>query len=147
MYNSLVLLYFNYCSTVWHDNNSSHINNLFKLQKRAARIITNSDYSIRFTQTFETLQWQPIKAILDKRELIMMFKVLKGMAPNYLKMLFHVCNNTSYPLRTSNLKMSLRMPKTDFLKKSFAYRGAACWNKLPPEMIREVVECQSVFIT
>ena len=85
MYNSLVLPYFNYCSTVWHDNNTSHINSLFKLQKRAARITTNSDYSIRSTQIFETLQWQPIKAILDKRELIMMFKVLKSMAPNYLK--------------------------------------------------------------
>ena len=74
----------------------------------------------------------------------MMFKVLKGIAPNCLKMLFHVCNNTSYPLRTNNLKMSLPKPKTDFLKKSFAYRGAAFWNKLPSEMIREVVECQSV---
>ena len=69
IYNSLVLPYFNYRSTVWHDNNSSHINNLFKLQKRAAQIITNSDYSIRSTQIFETLQWQPIKAVLDKREL------------------------------------------------------------------------------
>ena len=52
MYNSLVLPHFNYCSTVWHDNNSSHTNNLFKLQKRAARTITNSDYSIRSTQIF-----------------------------------------------------------------------------------------------
>ena len=68
MFNSLVLPYFNYCSTVWHGNNSSHTDNLFKLQKRAARIITNSDYSIRSTQIFETLQWQPIKTIFDKRE-------------------------------------------------------------------------------
>ena len=30
MYNSLVLPYFNYCSTIWHDNNSSQINNLYK---------------------------------------------------------------------------------------------------------------------
>ena len=33
MFNSLVLSYFNYCSTVWHGNNSSHTDNLFKLQK------------------------------------------------------------------------------------------------------------------
>ena len=98
--------YFNYCSTVWHDNNSSHINNLFKLQKRATRVITSSDYSIRSVQICETLQWQPIKIILDKRELIMMFKVLNGMAPNYLTMLFYI-----------NV--------TDSLKKSFVYRGAA----------------------
>ena len=117
MYNSLVLPYFNYCSTVWHDNNSSHINNLYKLQKRAARVITSSDFSIRSVQIVETLQWQSIKTMLDKRELIMMFKVSNGMAPNYLTMLFHKCNNTNYHLRTNNLKMSLPKPKTDFLKK------------------------------
>ena len=74
----------------------------------------------------------------------MMFKVLKGMAPDYLRTLFHICNNTSYSLRTNNLKISLPKPKTNFLKKSFAYRGATSWNKLPSYLIREVVECQSV---
>jgi hypothetical protein len=59
MYNSLVLPYFNYCSTAWHDNNSSHINNLNKLQKRAARVITSSDYSIRSVQ----ISLKPFKAI------------------------------------------------------------------------------------
>ena len=73
----------------------------------------------------------------------MMFKVLKGMAPDYLKTLFHVCNNTSYSFRTNNLKINLPKPYTNFLKKSFAYRGAASWNKLPSYLIREVVECQS----
>jgi hypothetical protein len=76
--------------------------------------------------------------MLDKRELIMIFKVLNGMAPNYLTMLFHKCNNTNYHLRTNNLKMSLPKPKTDFLKKSFVYRGAASWNKLTSDMIRAV---------
>ncbi len=39
MYNSLVLPHFNYCSTIWHDdNNTQNIENLLKLQKRAARI-------------------------------------------------------------------------------------------------------------
>ena len=59
----------------------------------------------------------------------MMFKIIKGKAPNYLTMLFSNCNNINYQLRScNNLKISL--PKTDFLKKSFAYRGAASWNKL-----------------
>ncbi len=58
MYNSLVLPHFNYCSTIWHDDN---IENVLKLQKRAARVITSSDYSIRSHQIFKTLHWQPIK--------------------------------------------------------------------------------------
>ena len=50
----------------------------------------------------------------------------------------------SYPLRTKYVKMSLPKPKTDSLKKRFAYRGAASWNKLHSDMIREVVECRLV---
>ena len=50
----------------------------------------------------------------------------------------------SYPLRTNNVKMSIPKPKTDFLKKRFAYRGAASCNKLHSDMIREVVECKLV---
>ena len=57
MYNSLVLPYFNYCSTIWHDNNS------FTIIYSAAHVITSSDYSIRSVQIFEILQWQPIKTI------------------------------------------------------------------------------------
>ena len=146
MYNSLVLPHFSYCSTIWHDhNNTQNIENLLKLQKRAARIITSSDYSIRSHQIFETLQWQPIKTILDKRELLLMFKIIKGKAPNYLTMLFSNCNNINYQLRSNNLKISLPKPKTDFLKKSFAYRGAASWNKLPSDILREIDECQSSY--
>ena len=74
-----------------------------------------------------------------------MFKIIKGKAPNYLTMLFSNCNNINYQLRSNNLKISLLKPKTDFLKNSFAYRGAASWNKLPSDILREVDECQSSY--
>ena len=44
MYNAFVMPHFIYCSTVWQNNNQAHLDQLYKLQKRAARIITNSDY-------------------------------------------------------------------------------------------------------
>ena len=47
MYKALVMPHFNYCSTVWQNNNQTHIDKLCKLQKKAARIITNSDYTVR----------------------------------------------------------------------------------------------------
>jgi hypothetical protein len=40
MYNALVWPHFNYCSTIWNDGSCSIIDKLFKLQKRAARVIT-----------------------------------------------------------------------------------------------------------
>jgi hypothetical protein len=55
MYNALVMPHFNYCLTVWQNNNQTHLDKLYKLQKRAARIITNSDYTIRSSDTFQKL--------------------------------------------------------------------------------------------
>jgi hypothetical protein len=59
IYNSLVLPHFNYCSTTWNDNDKSHIDKLWKLQKRAARVITSSEYTIRsskFLKPFNGIQ-------------------------------------------------------------------------------------------
>ena len=58
MYNSLVLPHFTYCSTVWQGSSADHINKLYKLQKRAARVITGSNYDTRSTDIFETLNWR-----------------------------------------------------------------------------------------
>ena len=93
IYNFLVLLRFNYCSTVWHDNNKTHINKLHQPQKRAPRIITSSDYRIRSAQIFQNLYWKPISENLGKRDLLMKSKALKGMTPNYIQQLFNSCNN------------------------------------------------------
>ena len=81
---------------------------------------------------------------MDKRDLTMMFKVLRNMAPNYLTIMFRKCDNSNYSLRSNNLKLSLPKPKTDFLKRSFSYRGAVAWNSLPPELLRVVDESQSI---
>ena len=67
------------------------------------------------------------------------------MAPNYLTTMFHKCDNSNYSLRSNNLKLSLPKPKTDFLKRSFSYRGAIAWNNLPSEFLQEVDKSQSYF--
>ena len=66
----------------------------------------------------------------------MMFKILKNMAPNDLTIMFRKCNNSNYSLRSKNFKLSLPKPITDFLKRSFFYRGAVAWNSLPSELLR-----------
>ena len=44
IYNALVLPHLSYCNIVWSINFSTHINRLFLLQKRAARVILNLSY-------------------------------------------------------------------------------------------------------
>ena len=82
MYNALVLPHFDYCFAVWHDGNNSNIDKLFKLQKRAARIITGSTYEIRSVEIFNNLKWSPVINTLNQRESIMMYKILKRFSTN-----------------------------------------------------------------
>ena len=56
------------------------------------------------------------------------------MTPKYLTELFRTCQNDKYGLRSSNRKLHVPRPKTNFLK-SFSYRGALAWNKLPHEIV------------
>ena len=68
--------------------------------------------------------------------------LIRGMAPEYLTQMFHVSVNQTFQLRNNNQKLYLRKPKTNFLKRSFPYRGSVSWNqflmqKLPTMEIPE----------
>lgn len=135
MFNALILPHFTYCSNVWNDGSRAHIEKLYKLQKRAARVITGLSYETRSTEIFEKLGWESIEIILKKREQIMTFKALRGETPNYLSDLFAVSHNEIYQLRSNDRKIDLEKPNTNFLKSSFSYRGAVSWNNLPAEIV------------
>ena len=65
----------------------------------------------------------------------MTFKALRGLTPKYLSDLFVDCHSDIYQLRSNDLKLYLNKPKTNYLKKSFSYRGAVSWNDLPTEVV------------
>ena len=54
--------------------------------------------------------------------------------PTYLREQFHRTSEIhDYNLRGSNYDLQLPLPKTNFLKRSFSYRGAMAWNQLSNE--------------
>ena len=60
-----------------------------------------------------------------------MFKTLNGETPDYLSTKFIFRHNTtSYRLRKSEMRLALPQPRTDYVRKSFSYSGAALWNSL-----------------
>ena len=65
----------------------------------------------------------------------MMFKILNGQTPDYLSNKFIFRNDTTnYRLRNSEMRLALPQPRTDYVRKSFAYSGAALWNTLPADI-------------
>ena len=60
-----------------------------------------------------------------------MFKAKHNMLPNCLTELFTTSDEIhNYNTRQSEFNFALPKPKTNFMKKSFAYRGAETWNNL-----------------
>ena len=43
-------------------------------------------------------------------------------------------DTTSYRLRNSEMKLALLQRRTDYVRKSFFYSGAALWNSLPTDI-------------
>ena len=86
IYNCIIFPHLNYCRTVWSGaKNSSHVDRLFKLQKRAARIILGVRDVLTPTHSLlRQLKWMPLPDYFIFRKLILTFKVLHHMTPEYL---------------------------------------------------------------
>ena len=64
-----------------------------------------------------------------------MYKITHDLAPKRLSNIFHETpSSRHYNLRGSSTKLCLPQPKTDYLKKSFSYRGAKLWNSLTDDI-------------
>ena len=66
----------------------------------------------------------------------MMFKILNGETPDYLSNKFIFRNDTaSYRLRNSEMRLAFPQLRTDYVRKSFCYSGAALWNSFLTDII------------
>ena len=138
IYKSTVEPYFNYCCLVWDGFDDYLAETLQKLQNRAARIITGAPYTnVRTTEIFKQLGWKKLDESRQEQKAIMMFKIVNGLTPPYLKEMFKDdIGSQYYSLRQSN---TLQIPKvrTDIYRNSFAYTGAKLWNSLPKDLKEE----------
>ena len=132
IYNSLVQPHFDYCSSVWGSCSKSLSQ---KLQNRAARVITFSNYDRSTDELLQMVNWVKLdrQCLVDKS--IMMYKIVNRMAPDYFCSHFVFRSDTlTYNLRESDFSLAIPQPRTNYYKKSLSYSGAVLWNWLPLDM-------------
>jgi hypothetical protein len=85
IYNSLILPHFDYCSVIWDNLAKGLGQTLQRMQNRAARIITGSDY---YTRSFEILRSSNCMTNLEDRRALqfkkLMYKTANNMVPSHL---------------------------------------------------------------
>ena len=135
MYNALVAPYFDYCSTVWGNIGKGLSDKIQKLQNRAARILTFSNYETRSSTLLDELGWESLENKRLKQLAVIMYKIHNNLSPLYLKRIF---TNTSTVhtrnLRNSEINYYVSRPRTEYAKGSLHYRGCVLWNKIPSEI-------------
>lgn len=99
-YNAYILPSINYCLTIWGNAPKQDMDRLFKLQKRAARIILDANPDSFSKPLFEKLGWLTIYELVDLYKYILLYKIFSGMTPAYLYNLFEFHSSTSYNLRS-----------------------------------------------
>ena len=87
------------------------------------------------SELLSRLSWSNLKERRNKQKALMMFKIMNGMAPEYLEDIFtRNIGRSVYNLRISRRNLALPVVKTDYYWNCFAYTGAKVWNALPEEM-------------
>ena len=105
---------------------------LQRLQNRAARVLTYSNYDTDTNKLMKILGWKNLETQRQIHKAQIVYKSLNGLAPNYLSSkLIQRSDITSYNLHDSENKLAVPLPRTNYYKNSFIYSGAILWNSLP----------------
>ena len=79
----------------------------------------------------QQLGWKDLIAQRQIQLGLMVFKALNDLVPDYLSSMFTERSTPGYVLRDSANKLNVPLPRTNYLKKSFSYRGATLWTVYP----------------
>ena len=107
---------------------------LENVQLAAARVVTGARRFTSHSKLYEETAWETLAQRRDKQKLILMYKIVNDIAPNYLKELLPetVQNRVRYGVR-SHSKFTHIKARTNIYDDSFFPSVVRLWNSLPIE--------------
>ena len=135
-YRSYVQPHLDYANIVWGGTTKTNLIQIERLQKRACKVILDYDVSNVY-QSLNELKIMTISERVFFRKAKFMFKISKGITPDYINSTFskrqlNPTGNESYSLRSVSAEnFILPKPRTELFKNSLAFSGPMIWNCLP----------------
>ena len=130
LYNSIIYSHLNYCVEVWGNAANIHINSLFKLQKKAVRLIKNASFMASTDPIFKSMKSLKLTDIFAVCTLTFVFKFVKGMLPEVFYEFYKRNNRViSRQTRQSN-KLYIPIAKSALYEKTIRINGAKYWNNI-----------------
>ena len=141
--NGLVHSHLDFCNGLFTNNLEYLIEKLQMVQNNAARIVINKPYVQSVSEMLKSLHWLPIRARIEYKALVQMYRVINGTAPLYIHSLFYQVRG-HYRLRSSdNYSFAIPRTRTRLSDRSVSCAGPRWWNSLPKEL--ECVQSESTF--
>ena len=121
--------------TPWGNCSNYLLSRLLLLQKRAARLFLDADYSVSL---FSKLKWLPIFDLIKLRKLVLLFTILNNPdASLCLQRKFNFLSSVrSTGLRTRACAFNLQVPypRSNSGKRTFGYSAATLFNCLDTDL-------------
>ena len=132
-----VLSRLDYCNSVYYGLPNYLLRKLQNVQNRAARLIKGLRSRDRITPALIELHWLPIKARVEYKILLLIYKVLKYSEPKYLRDCLEFFRpETNVVVRHASETYRLSEPRTNckFGERAFEHSAPRLYNKIPLEM-------------
>ncbi len=132
-----------YCNALLGGCSARLINKLQMVQNAAARVLTRTRKYDHISPVLSTLHWLPTKHRIDFKILLITYKALNGLAPQYLsELLSHY--SPPRPLRSQNSGHLIipRISKSTAGGRSFSYLAPKLWSNLPNTVREADTLCQ-----
>jgi hypothetical protein len=131
LYFAFIQSHLSYCPIVLSGISQHNFSQIKLIQKKAIRIITNSNYTAHTAPLFAQLQILPYELMVKQAKLLFMHSIEYDYAPTSFHNIWtkNLVNQGDRPLRNAD-NYSLPNPHTELFKKSPLYSLPSEWNKL-----------------
>ena len=140
---TLVMVPLDYCNALLCGAREDVIRQLERLHRQAARVVCKKYKNDHTSVTLVCLHWLPIRARIQYKILLLVYKAFTNGSPTYLADMMTSCN----PVRSTrsshkvNLLVVPHQKSNKYSEKAFAVVGPRLWNKLLTDELRG---CNSV---
>ena len=130
IYMSLIYTYINYCNMIWGSAYECHLNPLVVLQKKAVRLINNSEYRDHTAPIFHSLKLLPVSKVFHLNCLVFIYKCLFNNSSPMMK--HKILKNCPTHEQDTRYRHQIRPPRArlELCRKSYLNQSICFWNNL-----------------